>query len=70
MSQTSLIHYLPILTTLIAASFSIVIFRRYLSRRTENHLLWWSAGVCVYGLGTLAESWITLFGWNPVIFKF
>ena len=70
MSQTSLVHYLPILTTLIAAYFSVVIFRRYLSRRAENHLLWWSAGVCVYGLGTLAESWITLFGWNPVIFKF
>jgi len=31
--------------------------------------LWWSAGVLIYGLGTFTESWITLLGWNPVIFK-
>ncbi len=24
----------------------------------------------VYGLGTFAESWITLLGWSPAIFKF
>lgn len=34
------------------------------------HLVWWSAGVLIYGLGTFSESWITLLGWNPVIFKF
>ena len=34
------------------------------------HLLWWSGGVLVYGMGTFAESWITLLGWNIVIFKF
>ena len=34
------------------------------------HLLWWSGGVLVYGIGTFAESWITLLGWNMFIFKF
>ena len=35
-----------------------------------THLLWWSGGVLVFGLGTFAESWITLLGWNVTIFRF
>lgn len=55
------VHYLPILTTLFAAFFFVAIFRRYLQRR-GTHLLWWSAGIFTYGLGTFFEGYITLFG--------
>ena len=63
------IHYIPILTTLLSAVFGTVILRRYLGRRDRQHLGWWAAGVYIYGLGTLAESLVTLFGWNPVVFR-
>ncbi|MEE9167341.1 MAG: hypothetical protein V3U24_07780 [Candidatus Neomarinimicrobiota bacterium] len=63
-------HYLPIFTTVISLFFSVTIFRRFLAIGKGNHLLWWSGGVLVYGLGTFAESWITLLGWGPFIFKF
>src|SRR5262245_37233318 len=31
--------------------------------------MWWAIGIYVYGLGTLTESYVTLFGWNPFIFR-
>ncbi len=64
-------HYLPIATTLLSIIFAWTIYQRYLLRgRSGNHLLWWTGGVLVYGMGTFAESYITLLGQNPVIFKF
>ncbi|UCH64098.1 MAG: hypothetical protein JSU77_06655 [Fidelibacterota bacterium] len=66
-----LIYYLPIVTTIIALIFGCAIYRRYVQRgRIGNHLLWWTIGVLTYGMGTFAESYITLLGLNPVIFKF
>ncbi len=71
MLNLSLAHYLPIITTLISVAFAITIFKRYRLRGySGNHLLWWTAGVLTYGLGTFSESYITLFGLNPFIFKF
>lgn len=69
MQQLTIVHYLPILTTILAAVFAFVVFRRY-QARGGTHLLWWSIGILVYGLGTFAEGWMTRFGWNPGIFKF
>jgi hypothetical protein len=60
-----LVHYLPILTTIISACFAVVLVRRYRSRGGTHHL-WWTAGVGFYGLGTAIESAITLFG-NTVL---
>lgn len=57
----SLVHYLPILTTIFAVFFLVGIFRRYLTKG-GTHLLWWSAGVFTYGLGTFFEAFITLHG--------
>lgn len=70
MGEAGLLHYLPIATTAISAIFAWEVFRRYRLRGGGDHLLWWSFGIFVYGLGTFAESWITLFGWNAFIFKF
>ena len=61
----NLIHYFPIGTTIIAAAFATVLFRKYLARRSP-HLFWWAFGVACYGSGTVVESLITLSG-NTVL---
>ena len=55
------IHYLPVLTTVVAAAFSTVLFAKW-RRQPSPHLLWWAIGVAFYGLGTLVEATITLTG--------
>jgi hypothetical protein len=62
------VHYLPILTALFSTFFFARIFGRYL-QRGGPHLFWWAAGVFTYGLGTLLESLITLFGNGPMMNK-
>ena len=63
------IHFLPLLTTVVAFAFAAVILRRYRDRRTGPHLLWWAAGAFCYGVGTITEASVTLFGWNPWLFR-
>ncbi|MFQ6611713.1 MAG: hypothetical protein ACE5D2_01260 [Fidelibacterota bacterium] len=63
------IHYLPVATTILSICFGIVIFRRYLMKGGGNHLLWWSLGVFVYGLGTASEAYFTLWGWSNAVFR-
>jgi hypothetical protein len=60
--QLQLVHYIPILTTGFAAVFAVVLIRRWLTRKSGPHLLWWTAGVVAYGIGTALEGSITLFG--------
>ena len=70
MSQP-LIYYLPIVTTVLTLMFAARIYRRYLKLgRRGNHLLWWTIGVLTFGMGTFSESYHTLLGWNPGIFRF
>lgn len=68
MSQ-SLVHYIPILTTTLTVPFALEIFRRYRHHSDRVHLLWWSIGVGIYGLGTLTEALTTLVGWREPIFR-
>jgi len=63
------IHFIPILTTVVALSFAPVVFRRWRERRSGYHLLWWSLGIALYGVGTFTEAWTTLFGWNEFVFR-
>ncbi len=63
------VHFVPIVTTIIAIAFSIVVLRRYLERRTGPHLLWWFVGLFLYGVGTGTEAATTLFGWNQGVFR-
>lgn len=67
--QPTLVHYVPIVTTLLAIPFSLEIFRRWRAFPDRLHLLWWAIGIATYGAGTFTESWTTLFGWNVVVFK-
>lgn len=62
------VHYLPLATTCVALAFAAVVLRRY-KLRGGLHLLWWGIGLATYAVGTATESWTTLFGWNPVVFK-
>lgn len=52
-------QYIPYLSTLVTFIFAISVFRRYLLRRGP-HLLLWTIGLLLYGLGTLSEIILSL----------
>jgi hypothetical protein len=62
------IHYLPIVTTVLSALFAASLYRRWRVRRAP-HLWWWMFGITMYGAGTALESAITLFGNTMVLTK-
>ncbi|MEI6668671.1 MAG: hypothetical protein WCP29_10985 [Acidobacteriota bacterium] len=59
------VHYFPIGTTIVSATFATLLFRKFFKRKTP-HLFWWAFGVACYGSGTVVESLITLTG-NTVL---
>jgi hypothetical protein len=63
------VHFIPIATTIVALFFAPVVYRRWKSRRSGPHLLWWAAGIAMYGVGTFTESLTTLLGWNEIVFR-
>jgi hypothetical protein len=63
------VHFIPLVTTVVAAFFAPIVYRRWLQRQSGPHLLWWAVGIAVYGLGTLTESLTTVFGWNEWVFR-
>lgn len=65
----SFIHKIPILTTLLSALFFVILYKHWVSKRRPAYLFWWTLGVLTYGLGTLTESIVGLFGWSETIFK-
>lgn len=60
-------HYLPILTTIITFIFTAAVFSRFRIRH-GSHLLLWSIGLALYGIGALTEV-IMLFTFNAVALK-
>lgn len=64
----SVVHYVPIVTTVFAALFAATLLGRW-RERGGTHLLWWGLGMVAYGAGTLTESLTTIFGWNPAVFR-
>jgi hypothetical protein len=62
------VHYVPIITTVVALVFAVVLGRRY-RERGGTHLAWWCFGMVAYGAGTITESLTTLFGWSEPVFK-
>ena len=63
------VHFIPIVTTLMALVFAYVILQRYRERRSGPHLLWWAGGILMYGVGTLTEAAVTLVGWQEPLFR-
>jgi hypothetical protein len=62
------VHYIPIVTTVIAALFAAAVFRRWRARGGA-HLLWWAIGLAAYGAGTFTEAAVTLVGWREPLFR-
>lgn len=65
----SAVHFIPIVTTLLAVPFSLEILRRYRRFPDRLHLLWWAIGIATYGVGTFTEAATTLLGWQEPIFR-
>src|SRR4030065_1800659 len=60
-------HYLPILSTIITFLFAAAVFNRFRVRH-GSHLLLWSIGLVLYGIGTLTEV-VMLFTFNAFALK-
>jgi len=60
-------NYLPIISTLVSFAFTYAVFRRY-QMKGGAHLLLWSQGLLLYGLGTLSEV-ILGFVFNEMVLK-
>jgi len=67
--SASLVHYIPIVTTILAVPFALEIYRRYRAHPERLHLLWWAIGIATYGVGTFTEATTTLVGWNEPTFR-
>ena len=67
--SASLVHYIPIVTTILAVPFALEIYRRYRANPDRLHLLWWAIGIATYGVGTFTEATTTLIGWNEPTFR-
>jgi hypothetical protein len=65
----STVHFIPILTTLLASVFAVVLVSRWNRRRSGPHLLWWALGAATFAAGTITESLTTLFGWQESVFR-
>lgn len=61
--------HLPILTTIFATFFAVALFTRLREKGGGPHLLWWGIGMVTYGIGTFTESFTTVLGWHPTVFR-
>jgi hypothetical protein len=64
----SVVHFIPIITSIFATWFGFVLLRRYRKRGGLHHL-WWSIGAFAYAAGTITESLTTLLGWHEPLFR-
>ncbi len=64
----SVIHYLPIVSTVVAAAFTVALYRHW-RRSQARYLFWWMIGAALFGVGTLTEALTTLLGWHEPIFR-
>ena len=67
--STNLIHYLPIITTVVAVAFFRVLWGHWRRNPSSRYVMWWMIGVGLYGLGTLTEALTTIFGWSEPVFR-
>lgn len=67
--STNLIHYLPVVTTVVAVAFFRVLWGHWRRNPSARYVMWWMIGVGLYGLGTLTEALTTIFGWSEPVFR-
>jgi hypothetical protein len=63
------VSYVPIATTVLSAGFTLAIASRWARRDRPPHLLWWTAGVALFGVGTFMEGFTAVFGWHAAVFR-
>jgi hypothetical protein len=66
---TAPIHYVPLVSTVVAVAFTTVLYRHWRTKPGARYLMWWMIGVALYGLGTLTEGLTTLLGWHEPLFR-
>jgi hypothetical protein len=66
----SMVHYIPIVTTLFGIFFFLVLYRHWIKNKQSKHVFWWMLGVLFYMAGTISESINTLAGFSLANFKF
>jgi hypothetical protein len=69
LDERSLIHFTPVLTTVVAAIFATILWKHWRRRPQARYLFWWFVGVTLYGLGTFTEAATTIFGWHEPLFR-
>lgn len=62
-----MLHLFPFSSTLVTAAFAVAVLSRY-ARRGGPHLLFWSIGLILYGLGTFSEAFLGL-AWSPFMLR-
>jgi hypothetical protein len=68
-ANTPALHYLPLVSTGVAATFTVVLWRHWRRRPDARYLMWWTIGIALFGLGTLTEALTTLIGWHEPLFR-
>jgi len=64
----SLTNLMPFMSVLIMSIFVLLVLRRYAMRR-GLHLLLWGIGLVMYGLGSFAEAYHAVAGFNGLVFR-
>ena len=67
--MSDFVYYIPVFTTVLSSVFASVVFRRYRSKPGATYLLWWSAGILLFGVGTFMEGFTAIFGWHEPVFR-
>lgn len=62
------VAYLPIATSILAFAFGVVLYRHW-AEEGSRHLMWWTIGIFLYGIGAGTEALTTLIGWEEPVFR-
>lgn len=69
MEWLRILHFIPVLTTVLSALFALVLWRHWWAKRKATYLLVWFIGIVTYGIGTTTESITAFIGWNETVFR-
>lgn len=68
MFLTWLSGLLPMLSSVIAFIFAVLVWQRWYQKR-RLHNLFWGIGLLFYGIGGVMEAYYGLIGWHPLVFR-
>lgn len=63
----SINQFLPFVSTLVMLIFTVSVLQRYAVRR-KPHFLFWGIGLAMFGAGSFAEAYFSVFGWSAFVF--